>query len=87
MGRGFSFILGRRQEPLNYLSLSSAVSGGTADLVEQLKRGSLYVQVPTRGPLVTKHLAGILIQDHWQGYINKLKVIQVNDGEYIQLHY
>lgn len=26
--------------------------------------------IPTRGPLVTKHLAGTLIQDQWQGYIN-----------------
>lgn len=78
MGRGFSFILGRRRESLNYLSMSSAVSGGTVDLVKQLERGSRYVRISTLGPLATKHLAGTLIRDHWQAHTNKLKV---KDGE------
>lgn len=34
MGQGFSFIPGHRQESLNYLSSSSAVSGGAVDLVQ-----------------------------------------------------
>lgn len=80
MGQGFSFIPGHRQESLNYLSPSSAVSGGAVDLVKQLKRGSPYMQIPTWTPLVTKHFAVTLIQNIWQGYTNKLKVIQVTDG-------
>lgn len=53
---------------------------GLLTLLKQLKRGSRYMQIPTWTPLVTKHLAVTLIQDIWQGYTNKLKVIQVTDG-------
>lgn len=72
VGRGFSFILGRRWVSLNYLSLSSAASGGAVDLVKQLERGSPYMQITTRAPLIAKHLAGTLIQDPWRGYVNKV---------------
>lgn len=34
------------RESLNYLSLSSARSGGTVDLVKQPERGSWYMQIP-----------------------------------------
>lgn len=62
MGQGFSFILGHRQQSLNYLSALSAVSGGTVDLVKQLKCGSQYMQI---GRLSSQSI--------WQGYTNKIK--------------